>query len=38
MGQRGFEIISKGAFSIATRNKKLRKIYREALNENSSDK
>ena len=38
MGQEGFKIISKGDFSIKTRNKKLRKIYMEALNENSSDK
>lgn len=38
MGQKGFEMISNGGFSIAVRNKKLKKIYREALNENSSDK
>ncbi len=38
VGQKGFEMISKGRFSITVRNKKLEKIYREALNENSSDK
>jgi len=38
MGGRGFDRISKGDLSIVARNKKLRKIYRGALDENSSDK
>ena len=38
MGQKGFERISKGDLSINARNKKLEKIYREAINESSSDK
>jgi len=35
MGQAGFERMSKGDLSIMARNKKLKEIYSEAINENS---